>query len=50
MPIVGARGYLGYNFNGSRVFAKGSKFVAGMKDLNISFQNITLIAYKTPSY
>lgn len=50
MSIVGARGYLGYDFNGSRVFIKGSKFVAGMKDINMSFQNITLIAYKTPSY
>ncbi|WP_199770220.1 hypothetical protein [Helicobacter bilis] len=44
MSIVGARGYLGYDFNGSRVFVKGSKFVAGMKDINMSFQNITLIS------
>ena len=44
MSIVGARGYLGYDFNGSRVFIKGSKFVAGMKDINMSFHNITLNA------
>ena len=44
MPIVGVRGYLGYDFNGSRIFAKGSKFGTGVKDINISFQNITLNA------
>ena len=44
MPIVGVRGYLGYDFNGSRVFMKGSRFGAGMKDVNMSFQNITLNA------
>ena len=50
MSMVGARGYLGYDFNGIRLFVKGSNFVAGMKDINMSFQNITLIAYKTLSY
>ena len=44
MPIVGVRGYLGYDFNGSRIFAKGSKLGTGVKDINISFQNITLNA------
>ncbi|EEO25183.2 MULTISPECIES: outer membrane beta-barrel protein [Helicobacter] len=44
MPIVGVRGYLGYDFNGSRVFGKGSKFGEGVKDVSISFQNITLNA------
>ena len=44
MPIVGVRGYLGYDFNGSRIFAKGSKLATGVKDINISFQNITLNA------
>ena len=47
MPIVGVRGYLGYDFNGSRVFTKGSvlsQLMPGAKDVNVSFQNITLNA------
>ena len=41
MPIVGVRGYLGYDFNGSRALMK---LGMGMKDVNVSFQNITLNA------
>ncbi len=41
MPIVGVRGYLGYDFNGSRTLMK---LGVGMKDVNVSFQNITLNA------
>ena len=41
MPIVGVRGYLGYDFNGSRTLMK---LGTGMKDVNVSFQNITLNA------
>ncbi|TLE03629.1 outer membrane beta-barrel protein [Helicobacter bilis] len=41
MPIVGVRGYLGYDFNGSRALRK---LGMGMKDVNVSFQNITLNA------
>ena len=47
MPMVGVRGYLGYDFNGSRVFTKGSvlsQLMPGAKDVNVSFQNITLNA------
>ena len=44
MPIVGVRGYLGYDFNGSRLLMKGAVFGAGVKDINLSFQNITLNA------
>ena len=40
MPIVGVRGYLGYDFNGSRSYMK----IPNMKDVNVSFQNITLNA------
>ena len=43
MPMVGVRGYLGYDFNGSRVFVK-MPAAANMKDISISFQNITLNA------
>ncbi|WP_285818615.1 outer membrane beta-barrel protein [Helicobacter bilis] len=43
MPMVGVRGYLGYDFNGSRVFVK-MPATANMKDISISFQNITLNA------
>ena len=41
MPMVGVRGYLGYDFNGSRALMK---LGMGMKDVNVSFQNITLNA------
>ncbi|WP_104747093.1 outer membrane beta-barrel protein, partial [Helicobacter bilis] len=44
MPMVGVRGYLGYDFNGSRLLMKGAVFGAGVKDINLSFQNITLNA------
>ena len=40
MPLVGVRGYLGYDFNGSRSYMK----IPNMKDVNVSFQNITLNA------
>ena len=35
MPIVGVRGYLGYDFNGSRLLMKGAVFGAGVKDINL---------------
>lgn len=37
MPMVGVRGYLGYNFNGSRTAYK----LQGAKDTTISVQHIT---------
>ena len=41
MSIVGARGYLGYDFNGSRVFVKVEQ---GFKGVSVLFHNITLNA------
>ena len=44
VPMVGVRGYLGYDFNGSRSYMKVSDILPGEKDISVSFQNITLNA------